>query len=1455
MTRRARVILASAALLVGGGAGLLAGAVLLVTETGWGHARLRAYIERAAAAAIAPGARVTIGSLDGGLGRAWTVDSITVSDATGTPVFGAARISIDAELPAMLRNVVHVRLLTIQGAYARITQDGRGGWNAASLAPPASAPAPSHNARAAWRVIVDSIDSSDGRVDLTTPGAAPGRSPVRRHITGLRLAMSGTTIETTMDAAGHTTLRALAFVVDSPAVAVQSASGTFGWWRDSLRMDVPALRLPRSVASVRGSVAWNRPGTPRMAMDIRADTINLRDVHQIAALVPSDGIVSARGSVRSTTDGAIEADLTGFDLRTGGSHVAGAFRFISGKRPQIRNVSVSLEPLDLTEVRAMVGDSALPVAWRGSISGTLAASGGPLDSLVIESIDLTYDDARAGGVKSRAVLAGAVDAARAPARFLGLRLAINPLAVRTLGAAVPAADAIAGIVHGHVTLDGTLDELRLTDLYLAHSDSHGTSLAISGDARVAPAREGRWLDARLALDTVSIADLTRGRSPMQLQGSLHGTVGLHADRDTLAVAATIAERGGATIAVNGTALLDSTLAADLVARVRGLDPGAFIARRDIPATYLTGAATISIAGRGASQVRRLTLTLDSTSTIGDSRIAGAAALSDFGPAGLRVDTADVRTASWRVSARGQLTADSSRTDTLRFGVAVDSLSALRSILLDSTGAPRFADMNGSVRIDSGRVAGSFRNARLTGRFAARDLRVNGDTIAAAEGTVDIGQLPARASGTVRLLATDIRSGPASMDTMTVSATVIDGQRARFSIGASLRDSVGVTAAGDVAWPAGGYEGRVDSLAVALGSGRWWLGAPAAFAMRAGTFTLDSAAVRSNRGATAHLAAEIPDSGQLRGRLRVGRLGFEELGFTGAIPADVAGLVTAAADLSGTRDAPVVRATIAVDSVRIDDIARPPLAATLDYSDRIAHVRLSVGPAERAMLDARGDIPLDLTLRGVATRIPDSPASIRFRASGLSLAAFDGVIPRLRDLSGSLDANIEVAGTLRNPRGSGELTLADASFDLPRLGFSARRGAARLQLAGDSVIVRQLRLSDGDSPRDTAAVTGVVHLTGREWSDWVADLRSRASSFRVMDDPRVATVKADWNLAISGALREPRVTGNVLLPYGVFTIGPRRRAIVAASDSAGAPTGTPNADGVVVALGSDVRLRSREANVQLAGSVELFGSLNRPWISGSVLATRGTYRVDVGPLSRTFRVDSGAVILEGTTDVPPALDIRASYIVKQPNADDVKIGAHLYGTTDRPRLDLSSDLGSATSQSEIISYLVFGKPSFAVPEGKEAAAQTAYEAVVPSILGGYLESLLSTVLPFFNTLQVTAVGRDDPRFSISNPIENLLNSFAVTGGRQIGTDSFLTLTTGVCTGSSVSTTNASPIWFGTSAEYRPKRTIGAAVSIDPGPAPCSRVVAAGDAYQLGFDLLYDWRFGRRPPVSASRPSPP
>jgi translocation and assembly module TamB len=910
--------------------------------------------------------------------------------------------------------------------------------------------------------------------------------------------------------------------------------------------------------------------------------------------------------------------------------------------------------------------------------------------------------------------------------------------------------------------------------------------------------------------------------------------------------------GKGTAHLTGTTLLDSLRTVmDLSGSIAGLDLRNYVERKDIPAHSLSGTVRLTLEQDAQHVDRHGELRLDSTSTLGDSKLRSATIRFGRDSLGIHVDTADVIGPGWKVEARGQLAAKGmSSSDSITFTASIDSLGALRTLLLDSLGAPIVKALDGKLNVRNGVIRGSFEHASVFADVNGTQLQLGTTRIDTIIGGVDLTDLPTKTAGKFHGVVHGVTEGKLAISYGEVTADLFDGKSARVAGNVTASNDAALVSFGaSVTWPDSTYTVLVDSLDAKFREHRWKLAFPATATITTNAVHLDSLVLQSDHKAMVVAAGTIPERGTVDASLQLRSLGFEELAFLGLLPDDLSGVISALAKVTGTRDAPVMTARVTVDSIVTDETKRPKITFDGTYANRQANVALKVLADRDTVLRATGDIPIDLSLRSVEKRLIDAPMSVKVHSDSLSLALLEGLMPRVAGLEGRLTADVDLAGTVGRPRGTGKVTLSNGAFVMQRFGLAASDASALIRLAGDSVIVERLRMTDGQNKSDTASITGLLQLVGDRWIDWTVTARSFANNFRVIDDPRIATADADWNLTVSGELGTPHVKGNVFVPYGVFTIGPQRRprAPTPRDSVTGTGYGIPNIDGMLVTLGQDVRLKSRDANVQLEGSLELFGEATKPWVSGLVTATRGTYRVNVGGvIKRTFRVDSGSVAVEGTPDMPIGLDVYTSYLVRRPE-EDVVIRAHVYGTADRPRLDLSSDLGSATSQSEIISYLVFGQPSFALQQGDQRTLSSAgvgrlSSALAAPAIGGWLESSLGTILPFFSTLQVTSTVNDELSNTIrSSKIDDLLSNYAITGGRQIGSDAFFSLSAGSCS-SSGTASGASPIWLGTAVDYRPKRTVGASLSIDPGPSPCTRL---GGNYQIGLDFSYDWRFGAKP----------
>lgn len=489
------------------------------------------------------------------------------------------------------------------------------------------------------------------------------------------------------------------------------------------------------------------------------------------------------------------------------------------------------------------------------------------------------------------------------------------------------------------------------------------------------------------------------------------------------------------------------------------------------------------------------------------------------------------------------------------------------------------------------------------------------------------------------------------------------------------------------------------------------------------------------------------------------------------------------------------------------------------------------------------LPLDLSFesRVLEDRLLSDDLYIRFVADGAPLSGVAAFVTGVRDLAGGFDADVQISGTWRDLEPRGILLVRDAAFSVPALGTAYREGLVDLSLAPDSIIVHRARLSDEHVSEDSASVEGAIVRTR---AGWRADVRTVARHLRVIDDPRVAEADVSWALRLGGPIDSLALSGDVTVATANIFIGRQQRSVLALEEdlveTSEAMRYAPHIEALRVRFGNEVRLRSPEASVQLTGSVDVVGTLNDPDIRGEIFATRGTYRLDLGLLQRTFQVDSGRVRVNGPLSVPAGLDIHTSYLVRQAERDDVHIRARLTGTVDQPRLALSSgDLGTTASETEIISYLLFGAPTFALDGESASAVRLATAALVPS-LGGAAERALGARIPFLSELQVTTIASDSPRDFTLNSFDGLLNSFALTAGTQIGTDSYLRISGGVCRGGNRAAQSL-PAWIGLTAEYSPRERLSAEVSLTPGGAPCNRIGTWTQIYQFGLDLFRDFRW--------------
>src|SRR6185503_19151022 len=270
---------------------------------------------------------------------------------------------------------------------------------------------------------------------------------------------------------------------------------------------------------------------------------------------------------------------------------------------------------------------------------------------------------------------------------------------------------------------------------------------------------------------------------------------------------------------------------------------------------------------------------------------------------------------------------------------------------------------------------------------------------------------------------------------------------------------------------------------------------------------------------------------------------------------------------------------------------------------------------------------------------------------------------------------------------GQISLADGTAGFSNLGTRFQHIRADIALAGDSVHIKQLSAETTKDRRGSANVTGSVSF--EHYDNPSFSITANLSNFHAIDKPGLAALDISTGppVTLTGSTQDAVMRGTVRVERGSVYIpevvkkqiidleDPEFQSVVDTllSQNREVMPRAPKAvarnlrlENVAVDIGSDVWLRSSEANIKLGGSLNVTlappnpGEVPKLALEGQLSADKGTYRLNiVDPfIQPTFDVQSGSLRFSGTPDLNPELDITAIHTVRQPtkstNGKDVRV---------------------------------------------------------------------------------------------------------------------------------------------------------------------------------------------------------
>jgi translocation and assembly module TamB len=473
---------------------------------------------------------------------------------------------------------------------------------------------------------------------------------------------------------------------------------------------------------------------------------------------------------------------------------------------------------------------------------------------------------------------------------------------------------------------------------------------------------------------------------------------------------------------------------------------------------------------------------------------------------------------------------------------------------------------------------------------------------------------------------------------------------------------------------------------------------------------------------------------------------------------------------------------------------------------------------------------------------DGPLQVRADADSVDLGILEALTPAFRRVQGRLAVDVQVEGTWERPRLAGSVAIRNGAMDVPGLNvrFGSVEGGAVLR--GDSLLLRDVRITSGGGD---LAVGGAVRL--ENLARPLFDLDLRANQFLAIDVRNFLTLTGTGDLALRGPLLGATLTGNLTANSGVLYFADlvNKRVIdlddptiadlvdstmIEAEDLRGQFQNrfldSLRVEDLRITIGSDVWLRSAEANIQLDGEARVSKAGREYQPIGTLQAPRGSYTLKIGPVTRDFTVTHGEVRYIGTLDAQ--LDIEARHTVRAVRGEEIPIIAGIEGTLYAPKLRLTSTLRPPIAEGDLISYLITGYPA------NEATAFGGANAI--EIFSSALTSELERTL-----IQDLGVPVDLIEIRPGVGGGGTTSPTQLAAGWQLGRKTFITFNAGFCPDfSQLSTRN-----LGAGVEFRFSKEWRLQSAIEPTIQNCGGAAVipldSRNRYQIGVDVLWEREF--------------
>ena len=1012
--------------------------------------------------------------------------------------------------------------------------------------------------------------------------------------------------------------------------------------------------------------------------NMRFTGVDTRLIQQLFPMVkpPRSGILSGRAKLDGNQKNlAVDGDFTFDDRRVGRNRVVavGHMGFANGKF-RADNLRLTMRPVQVDLAR----DVAPQLPIHGTITGT-ATLNGSTESRMMARADITHVDRGAvSHITGTGTLRSAANGKLASSWF-DVDARVEPLSLVTVGRFFPAAG-LHGVATGPVRLTGTMGNLDVkTELGFAD----GGSLGVTGKLDLASREKGydvnmvaRLFNANAIIAKAPRTSITatasangRGFDPATMRANLAANI-QSSTYDTLSVTSATVRLAAA----NGMAHVD-TLAVE------------------IPQGVAMASGDFGLA-RGRSGQLKYHVAVDSLNT-----------LASFFPP-VQPGTIPPRPgilAQRIAKARADSAREAKATEVER---AISGKGPPVLAPVDTPKAVSRTQLSGSLFAD-GVATGNIHDFGLKGTASGSNIVARGNTIARFNAQYDwTNALTPRSHVDVTASAARVVASGFDLDSVHARVAYTKPQgTAELTVVQNASDVYSLNA--DYLLNKVQNELKLNRMQLRFDSTVWASTGPSTIHWGQAGIDVNKLELRNQGVGRIYVNGLIPKQGNADVEVAVDNFAVQDLIALAQSGIDAKGLVSFDVKARGTAENPTFNGSFGTQGFIYSGTAVPEVHGVLSYANETLTGRADAMRAGGLpLLHAEGTIPVNLAFRGVTgSRLPrDRQIDVAMHADSLPLDLIPRFSTYVSNLQGRAVADVKMKGTLNHPELTGQLTLDSAKARLATLGVDLNRIGVSVRMLRDTVVIDSaVAWSNG-----RIALTGGLGIGSVRTPSF--DLKLFANNAVLLKNDQ-GYLKANMDLAMNGPFNDAHVGGTLRLLDGVIYVPRSEGKTIISSDDPALfnvldtavlanreifPTQSPLLRNmrmdVDLRVDRDVFVRSADYNIEVYSDGDLAIHVNRAKeslvLDGILLSERGEYRF----LSKRFEITRGSATFTNSEELNPTLQVTGGYEVRLPGREALNIRILVGGTLRNPQISLESDAQPPLTQSDLLSYLAFGRSS-------------------------------------------------------------------------------------------------------------------------------------------------------------------